>query len=181
VARQMLTDPGTDYSTALEEGRAPAISHLIMIGTPNHGASLARFRLVMEVREQVLNRIHGHGSWIQGFLDGSGEAGPQLLPGSGFLNRLNARPHPKGASMAVIAGILSPWLPAGDGLVSASSAQLEKVPFFQVPGNHLTMVRNLFRSSERVPPAVPLVIRLLDADPLYLPPKKILGLGPSGR
>lgn len=161
VARQMLTDPGMGYTSAIERGKVPAVNRLIMVGTPNHGAFLARFRLIMEAREQVLNRIHHHGSWLQGFLDGSGEAGPQLLPGSAFLDHLNARPHPEGVSMTVIAGIISPWLPVGDGLVSTASARLEKIAFYEVPGNHLTMVRNLSAGSCRVPPAVPLILGLL--------------------
>ncbi len=161
VARQMLTDPETGYAQAAARGRVPGISHLIMIGTPNHGASLARFRIVMEIREQILNRIHGYGHFLQGVFDGDGSAGDQLLPDSAFLDQLNARPHPAGVSMTVIAGILSPWLPPGDGLVSVSSARLDHIPFFTVPGNHLTIVRNISKDSTRVPPAVPLVIRLL--------------------
>jgi pimeloyl-ACP methyl ester carboxylesterase len=161
VARQMLTDPEIGYAGAADRARVPQISHLIMIGTPNHGAGLARFRVVMEVREQILNRIHGYGHWLQGVYDGDGAAAAQLLPDSEFLNRLNARPHPEKVSMAVIAGILSPWLPPGDGLVSLSSARLDTLALYTVPGNHLSMVRNMTASSKRVPPAVPLVIRLL--------------------
>ena len=161
VARQMLTDPEINYAGAAARGRVPDISHLIMIGTPNHGASLARFRVIMEIREQMLNRIHGYGHWLQGFYDGDGAAATQLLPGSAFLTRLNARPHPAGVCLVVIAGILSPWLPPGDGLVSVSSARLDDRLFYTVQGNHLTMVRNLSEQSQRVPPAMPLVIELL--------------------
>ena len=161
VARQMLTDPRINYGEGIKADRVPAVSHLIMIGTPNHGAALARFRLIMEIREQVLNRIQGYGNWLQGVFDGNGEAASQLLPDSAFLLRLNGRPHPLGVSMTVIAGVISPWLPAGDGLVSTGSARLENVPYYEVPGNHLTIIRNLTRGSTRVPPALPLVLRIL--------------------
>ena len=46
----------------------------------------------------------------------------------------------------------------GDGLVSVESATLPGVPLVQVPGTHLTIIRNLGRSRSRVPPAVPVIL-----------------------
>lgn len=49
----------------------------------------------------------------------------------------------------------------GDGLVSVESAQLAGVPLFRVSGNHLSIIRNISTGSERIPPAIPIVLQLL--------------------
>lgn len=196
VSRQMLTDPAIRYEDCAVQGRCPKVGQLIMVGTPNHGSELARFRFVMELRDQAQALFDQETHWLAGLLDGTGAAGIDLLPGSQFLTRLNARPHPKGVQMVVIAGILSPWttertaglkerltttLPdsdpgevsafsealdkvaagVGDGLVSLDSARLEGIPLVQVQGTHLTMIRNISKTSDRVPPGVPMVLKLL--------------------
>jgi hypothetical protein len=46
----------------------------------------------------------------------------------------------------------------GDGLVTVDSARLEGVPLLTVSGTHLTIIRNLSQSSDRVPPAVPIIL-----------------------
>ncbi len=106
VAREMLTSPELDYSRQVAEKRIPEVTQLIMVGTPNHGSDLARFRIFMEFREQVTSLLSGDYIWLQGILDGVGEAGLDLLPGSRFLETLNGRPHPDNVTMAVIAGMI---------------------------------------------------------------------------
>jgi hypothetical protein len=49
----------------------------------------------------------------------------------------------------------------GDGLVSVDSAQLPGVPMIRVPGNHLSIIRNVSRTSTRTPPAIPVILHLL--------------------
>jgi hypothetical protein len=51
----------------------------------------------------------GDTDWLGAILDGAGEAKIDLLPGSRFLTRLNARPHPEGVDQLIIAGVTSPW------------------------------------------------------------------------
>lgn len=46
----------------------------------------------------------------------------------------------------------------GDGLVSLESARIEGVPMLTVAGTHLSMIRNVSSSSQRTPPAVPLIL-----------------------
>jgi hypothetical protein len=46
----------------------------------------------------------------------------------------------------------------GDGLVTVSSAKLNGVPHEMVHGTHLTMIRNRSTESDRVPPAVPIIV-----------------------
>jgi pimeloyl-ACP methyl ester carboxylesterase len=46
----------------------------------------------------------------------------------------------------------------GDGLVTVESTRLEGVPHRTVEGTHLTMIRNISAGSERIPPAVPVVV-----------------------
>jgi pimeloyl-ACP methyl ester carboxylesterase len=109
VAREMLTDPATGYATSVREGDVPVVTTLIMVGTPNHGSPLARFRGLAEPRDQLARLTKGQASWLSGILDGAGEAKIDLLPDSRFLNELNSRPHPEGVDMLIIAGVVSPW------------------------------------------------------------------------
>lgn len=49
----------------------------------------------------------------------------------------------------------------GDGLVSVRSAALPGVELVQVQGNHLTIIRNYSQDSDRMPPAVPIIVEEL--------------------
>lgn len=108
VSREWLTSPELDYAGKLRAGTAPRALHLIMIGTPNHGSSLARARFAVEIRDQWLRLVRGDAHLLGGLVDGTGEAAADLLPDSVFLRELNARPHPAGVGMTIIAGIASP-------------------------------------------------------------------------
>lgn len=109
VSREMLTHPDIAYGQAAETGQVPGVSLLIMVGTPNHGSQMARFRLFGEIRDQLTRLSKGEASWLGGVFDGAGEAKIDLLPGSRFLTGLNGRPHPQGVDMLIIAGIITPW------------------------------------------------------------------------
>ena len=109
VAREMLTSPAIDYQQAAAYGQVPKVTGLVMVGTPNHGSELARFRFFTEIRDQAVQLAKGQGNWLGVILDGAGEAKIDLLPGSHFLSSLNSRPNPAGVRMLVIAGIASPW------------------------------------------------------------------------
>jgi len=109
VSREMLTDPEISYPAGVVDNRVPRVLALVMVGTPNHGSELARFRVLGEIREQWVHMTAGSGHWLRGILDGAGEAKIDLLPGSLFLESLNARPDPEGVKMLIIAGIASPW------------------------------------------------------------------------
>ncbi len=170
IARDVLTRTAHYAGDGSGGGRYPAVGRLIMLGTPTHGAPLARL-------------------W------GGGEATVDLAPGSDFLRRLNERPHSNGTLYTIVAGSVSPlsgqeidrlegawerfagdaragaygsgraWglLKAlsrglGDGIVSTDSARLAGVDdVVIVEANHLSMIVNVF-SSERVPPAIPIVL-----------------------
>jgi pimeloyl-ACP methyl ester carboxylesterase len=109
VSREMLTSPDINYQSSANTGQVPQVAALIMVGTPNHGSQLARFRIFAEWRDQLAQVTKGEASWLGGILDGAGEAKVDLLPASRFLTELNARPHPEGVDMFVIAGVSSPW------------------------------------------------------------------------
>ena len=185
VAREMLTSPALACSAP--DCTRPPVMRLIMVGTPNHGSDLARFRGLSELREQFSRLIDGEGGWLDGIFDGAGEAGLDLIPGSAFLSELNARPAPAQTRMHVIAGVIGKeeaealarllegeqtapddtvLIPLveriGDGLVSLPSARLPDVPLTRVSGNHLSIIRNLSESSQRVPPALPVIFSLLE-------------------
>jgi hypothetical protein len=197
VVREMLTDPLLSYAEKADKGEVPVVELLIMVGTPNHGSGLAQFRIFTEFRDQLENLFKGNYHWLQGIIDGAGEAGIDLIPGSIFLKRLNSRPHPFNVSMLVIAGMMSQRqkneierfarnlevkLPGntrvaanemenvlisvsnqvGDGLVSVNSARLSGIPLKIVQGTHLSMIRNITTASQRIPPAIPIIIEQLN-------------------
>jgi pimeloyl-ACP methyl ester carboxylesterase len=198
VSREYLTSPEIGYGIGESRGPHPEVLALIMVGTPNHGSALARFRFFAEFRDQWQAFLSERGDFLGGILDGAGEAGIDLMPNSRFLLELNARPHPPQVKLVCIAGIASPvtresvdeavagWsgsLPekaessvsqmgeilagladgVGDGVVPAASVRLEEsAEHFTVGGNHLSMIRNVRSSSERIPPAVPIILEQLE-------------------
>ena len=196
VSREMLTSPEIDYAGQIKPGRVPQVMGLIMVCTPNHGSEMARFRFIVEARDQYAHFAKGEGHWLRGILDGAGEAKIDLLPGSRFLTELNSRPHPQGVKMLVIAGVAAPWSDEdidnligyletgetnsdgntledlraalrttnrtlGDGLVTVDSTRLTGVPHMTLRGTHPSIIRNVTESSDRIPPAVPVIIKEL--------------------
>jgi hypothetical protein len=196
VSRELLTTSEIDYSRFVQQQLVPRVERLIMVGTPNHGSQMARFRIFTEVRDHLDRLFKGQAYGLGFIFDGAGEAKIDLLPGGRFLNRLNSRPHPAGVEMFIIAGITAPWSETdidywlstidekvgrdiskelekissimksmsnglGDGLVTVESARLDNVPFFTVPGTHLSMIRNVTMDNDRVPPAVPIIVNQL--------------------
>jgi pimeloyl-ACP methyl ester carboxylesterase len=108
VTRDVLTRDSYYGGDGTGGGRFPAVDRFIMCGTPNHGSELARLRGVSEVKEQITRVFSGEGTLLGGMTDGSGEAAEDLLPGSTFLRRLNARPLANHTKHSIIAGRMSP-------------------------------------------------------------------------
>jgi len=109
VARDLLTSPEIAYRRLASQGEVPKVDMLIMVGTPNHGSQLARFRAFGELRDQLALLTKGEANLLGFVLDGAGEAKIDLIPGSRFLTELNGRKHPEGVDMMIIAGIITPW------------------------------------------------------------------------
>ena len=98
ISREMLTRPDIDYYRSAEHGQVPEVKYaqvakkrqvpdiamLIMVGTPNHGSQLARFRVFGEIRDHLARMTTGETNWLGAILDGAGEAKIDLLPGSRF-------------------------------------------------------------------------------------------------
>jgi pimeloyl-ACP methyl ester carboxylesterase len=199
VSREMLTSPEIEYSRSTKNRLVPEVAALIMVGTPNHGSQLARFRVFTEMRDHLVRLTKGEAIWLGAIIDGAGEAKIDLLPGSALLTELNGRPHPEGVDMLIIAGITSPWNESdinrwlsylrqkvsadqqewvdelgedmvsmthglGDGLVTVESTRLEGVEHRTVEGTHLSMIRNITKSSQRMPPAVPIIVDRLKGE-----------------
>ena len=81
------------------------VERLILIATPNAGSSWARLRILLSLEENYHLRRddpNWHWSWL--ITEGLGEAGADLLPGSEFLNALNARPRRAGVRYTIVAG-----------------------------------------------------------------------------
>ena len=108
VSREMLTSPESEYYRSVNENLVPEVVKFIMVGTPNHGSQMARFRLFGEVRDHIGRLSKGETTWQGAIFDGAGEAKIDLLPESRFLTELNNRTHPD-IDMLIIAGITSPW------------------------------------------------------------------------
>jgi pimeloyl-ACP methyl ester carboxylesterase len=110
LARDVLTR--TEFYNSDPAGGAglPRVRRLIMLGPPNQGSPLAPLRGVMEIRDQFARWLRSDGSntdAMLGFLvDGRGEAGADLRPGSAFLTDLNARPAPRDLPITIIIGAL---------------------------------------------------------------------------
>ncbi|MBA3027673.1 MAG: alpha/beta hydrolase [Desulfobacteraceae bacterium] len=196
VAREMLTSPELHTQDQTEKDGLPEVRQLIMVGTPNHGSHLAHFRVFAELREQIFHMAKGEYHWLLPILDGAGEAGKDLLPGSEFLETLNHRKNPENIKITVIAGVMSPLEKndarqiiqslsdklspggkavfdtvankvnsllneLGDGAVSLESARLSGMAMETVTGTHLSIIRNISPDSERIPPAIPVIIQCL--------------------
>jgi pimeloyl-ACP methyl ester carboxylesterase len=108
VSRDVLTRQSFYAGDGSGGGHYPEVGRLIMLGTPNHGSVMVKFRGVAELREQVYRWFQGDWSLDDSLSDGSGEAARDLLPESDFLRRLNARPHPATTAYTIVAGRVSP-------------------------------------------------------------------------
>lgn len=109
VSRELLTSPTISYRHLVQQGKAPKVERLIMVGTPNHGSQMARFRIFGEIRDHFDRLFNGQANPLGFILDGAGEAKIDLLPGSSFLTELNGRKNPEYTDMLIIAGISTPW------------------------------------------------------------------------
>ena len=84
---------------------AGGIDHLVLIGTPNHGSSWARFRMFLAVQQnyyEYKTNPQWRPTWM--ITEGMGEAGEDLMPKSAFLKRLNDRPRRNTVRYTIIAG-----------------------------------------------------------------------------
>lgn len=88
---------------ALETADRPptAVTHLYMLGTPNHGSRLAGAQGIIEILIALPRGKLLSGELMQ---DGIGEAAEDLRPGSTFLKRLNARKPAVGIRYFAAAG-----------------------------------------------------------------------------
>ena len=85
----------------------PAISGVIMIGTPNQGSDWARLRAWLEVREMFADITQREFSLFAGLRDGTGAAKIDLRPDSDFLAELNARRWPESVPVRIFGGVIS--------------------------------------------------------------------------
>lgn len=97
-----------DVSGAAE---LPRVERFVAVGVPWNGSPWARYRALAEVREQVTRMVLEE-SWdprpvLDFRRDGSGQAGPDLLPGSPLITELQARPWPDGLPITTLVGHLS--------------------------------------------------------------------------
>ena len=109
VSRELLTSPKLFDGKGYGHPDLPDVTRLVMVGTPNHGSPLARFRSFVEIRDQAVRIGRGDAVLVGGIFDGAGEAKVDLLPGSDFLLELNGRPPPRHTKLTIFAGTASPF------------------------------------------------------------------------
>jgi pimeloyl-ACP methyl ester carboxylesterase len=116
---------GADESDLWREG-APAVERLITLGTPHAGSPWAKLRTVAELRERVMRYAKSGklGELTDWTTDGTGQAGDDLMPGSAFLEDLNARPLPRGIAITCVVGAMSP---IDDGDLDDAAPMLRRV------------------------------------------------------
>lgn len=183
VTREAITRPAFAPS-------ADPVERLITIGTPHHGAPLARLRIVAELRDQAVQWATGArtGSILTNHLaDGAGEAGRDLTPGSPFLEDLNARTLPERIRCTSIVGCALPRslsrlapqglsgaiLALGDGVVPDDATTLDGVDdVVRVDAHHRAMLTRtlvdqaLAPDPDAPPPAIPIILDRLEQDAL---------------
>jgi pimeloyl-ACP methyl ester carboxylesterase len=102
-------------------GLGPAVSGVILVGTPNQGSEWARLRVWLELRDQFPTGQGRRFSLFAALRDGTGAAKIDLRPGSDFLRTLNARPWPEGVKLLAIEGRLLAPLDLSAGLDAAAA------------------------------------------------------------
>ncbi len=101
IAREVVESPSLDPGN---------VTRLVLVGTPNGGSSLAGLRVVLEAWAFGKRVAGGHdGAFAAGFVDGLGEAGGDLQPGSVFLRRLAARPRNPRVAYHAVLGTRAPF------------------------------------------------------------------------
>lgn len=84
---------------------AGQVDRLILLAPPNQGSRYARWNCFSEIAEHYwLWRNDPNWHWTWPFVDGVGEAGRDMQPGSAFLTELNARPRSPSVRYTIIAG-----------------------------------------------------------------------------
>ncbi len=169
VARDVLTRAAYYGGDGSGGGRYPAAGRLIMLGTPNRGAPLSR---VMGGEEAVdlapgsdflrrLNqRPHAAGTTytiVAGSISPLSDQEIDRLAAA--WDRLTGSTRAEEPRSGLASGLLKSLTRGlGDGLVSADSARLAGVDdVVVVEANHMSMIVNVI-PSDRVPPAIPIVL-----------------------
>jgi pimeloyl-ACP methyl ester carboxylesterase len=124
----LTRDDGYAGDFAAHEG-LPRVTRFIAVGVPWEGSPWARYRALAEIREQVTRMVLEE-SWdprpaLDYRRDGSGQAGPDLMPGSALITELQARPWPEGLPITTLVGHISRPDPAGLDQLADSKLLLE--------------------------------------------------------
>jgi pimeloyl-ACP methyl ester carboxylesterase len=86
-------------------GYAGGVDRMILLSPPNHGSSWASFGFLSKCKEQIHQAMINENWKLSWFItSGLCEADCDLLPGSAFLERLNAQPRRAGVRYTVVEG-----------------------------------------------------------------------------
>ncbi len=109
IARDVLTRAdfydGRPTGHSADAAPKPDLRRLILLGTPNLGSPFARLQCLSEARETLWRWIDSDNHNVRDLgrfdLDGDGQAGRDLLPGSAYLSELNSRPTPSSSQLTI--------------------------------------------------------------------------------
>jgi len=108
VARDALTNEAIYNGAARGHEDLPDVHRLVKVGTPSKGSAMASLRIFGEWREHaerwLTRNDRDEKSALAPLVDGRGEAGRDLTPGSAYLEELNARERPRGVEIVLIVG-----------------------------------------------------------------------------
>ena len=101
VARAAVEDPELDPGN---------VRRLVMVAPPNHGSALARFEFALDLWTHLVHNARRKevGLFYAMIEDGMCEASGDLIPGSAFLKRLNARPRNPKVQYTIFLGTAGP-------------------------------------------------------------------------
>lgn len=170
VARDALSNEAIYNGAARGHEDLPDVHRLVKVGTPNKGSSMATLRIFGEWREHTERWLtwddRDEKSLLAPLVDGRGEAGRDIRPGSAYLEELNARERPEGVEIVLIVAAVAPLddsgrqflgriggerlaetvegllKQVGDGAVPVESALWEEADeVVRVRGAHRTMLK----------------------------------------
>ncbi|MCI0676667.1 MAG: alpha/beta fold hydrolase, partial [Phycisphaerales bacterium] len=106
VVRELLTHEAYYDGDGAASEKYPVMDRLIMLGTPNHGSSLAR---LTDFGSKLARDLNIETPQAVGIDVLAGRAGVDLLPDSEFLKSLNRRPLPTHTRISIVAAQWSPF------------------------------------------------------------------------
>lgn len=100
---------------SIDRNSLPSVSRVVTLGTPFAGSPWARLRAIAEARDHLERWLDSGSNDLASLfdwsVDGQGEAGEDLLPGSAYLEDLTSRPLPEDVRFTAVIARATPIEP----------------------------------------------------------------------